>query len=60
MEQQLAAGAGERQVAELVEDDDVEAGELRRERAGPFDFAQDMLAEAGFLLRRFTRSTVLK
>ena len=34
MEQELAAGLGERQVAELVEDDEIEAGKLVGERAG--------------------------
>jgi hypothetical protein len=33
MEQKLAAALGERQIAELVEDDEVEAGELAGERA---------------------------
>ena len=38
MEQQLSAGLGERQIAELVEDDEVEAGEIIGEpslAAGP-------------------------
>jgi len=34
MEQKLAAGLGERQVAELVEDDEIEAAKLVGERAG--------------------------
>ena len=34
MEQKLAAGLGERQVAELIEDDEIDAGELAGERAG--------------------------
>ena len=42
MKQQLAARAGERQIAKFIEDDEIEAGELRRQRAS--------LADAGLLL----------
>lgn len=52
VEQQLAAGAGEREVAELVEHDDLEPGELIGEFAG--------LAKAALLLEAVTKSTMLK
>ena len=53
VEQQLAAGLGERQIAEFVEDDEVQARELAR-RAGPG------LPARASSSSRLTRSTVLK
>jgi hypothetical protein len=54
VEQQLAAGAGERQVAELVEHNHVEPGELGRQGLGLTELAMcasiESLAIAGYPL----------
>ncbi len=46
VEQQLPARPGKRQIAKFIEDDEIEAGELRRQRAGLAD--TDLLLEAGY------------
>ena len=51
MEEQLAAGLGEREIAEFVEDDEVEPGQVIGEAALP--------AGTASLSSRLTRSTTV-